>query len=222
VAAVTAHGPIEAAVAEYYSRAFAEHGADHRGVDWSSRESQEARFEVLLDGVDWSRRPSLLDYGCGYGALGGYVDRIGAECRYVGHDIVAGMIETARLANAGRDDRSFTTLAPELAGAAAGGFDEVMASGIFNVRLDARPAAWEAYVWDTVVRLGSLAGRRLAFNMLPPVSAPELARPHLHHADPRGVAERCETLLGGRVTVRENYGLWEFTVVVELDRPGAG
>lgn len=219
---MTGRGPIEAAVAGYYAGAFAEHGADHRGVDWSSTDSQETRFGILLDGVDWSGRPSLLDYGCGYGALGGYLDRIGADCRYVGHDLVGAMIETARLANERRRDRCFTSAQAELDAASAGGFDHVVASGIFNVRLDTPPAVWEAYVWESVVRLGSLAGRRLAFNMLPPVSSAELARPHLHHAEPGAVAARCEGLLGGRVTIREGYGLWEFTVVVEFDRPATG
>lgn len=221
VAPAIARGPIETAVAGYYGRAFAAHGAAHRGVDWSSAESQALRFGILLDGVDWTGRPSLLDYGCGYGALAGHLDRIGADCGYVGHDIVAPMIEAARQANRGRPDRSFTTVEPASDAGVPGAraFDHVVASGIFNVRLDTPPAIWEEYVWEMIGRLGSLAGRRLAFNMLPPVSCPELARPHLHHADPAVVAERCAGLFGGRVSVREDYGLWEFTIVVEFGRP---
>ncbi len=60
---------IESTVAGYYSRALAAPGPTPRGVDWSSRASQELRFATLLDGIDWREVPSVLDYGCGWGAL---------------------------------------------------------------------------------------------------------------------------------------------------------
>lgn len=199
---------IESAVAGYYTRALARHGPTHRGVDWSSRESQELRFDTLLDGTDWRGRPSLLDFGCGCGALAAHLDDRGRDCAYVGYDIAPTMIAAARAAFAGRTDRRFTGDGDGLEPA-----DLVVASGIFNVRLETAPALWERYVEETLARLTRLARRRLAFNMLPPASPPELARPDLHYADPATVVAYCAEL-GREVSLREHYGLWEFTVIL--------
>src|SRR5258707_10030322 len=56
-------------VEQYYTAKLAEHGPRARGVDWSSESSQLLRFEKLLEVCDLSVPFSLIDYGCGYGAL---------------------------------------------------------------------------------------------------------------------------------------------------------
>lgn len=207
------HHSIESTVAGYYSRALAVHGPTHRGVDWSSRDSQELRFATLLDGVDWSGAPSLLDFGCGWGALAAYLDGLGVSCDYTGFDIAPAMVQAAQRSVGERADRRFTSDRAALTQA-----DLVVASGVFNVKLDVPPADWRRYVDETIATLASLARRRLAFNMLPPASSPELARPELHYADPDAVVERCAATLGADgVAVREHYGLWEFTVLVSWD-----
>lgn len=204
-----AHHSIESAVARYYSRALATHGPTHRGVDWSSRKSQELRFATLLDGVDWSDAPSLLDFGCGCGALAGHLDGLGVRCDYTGYDIAPDMVRAARRVVGERADRRFTSDLATLEPA-----DLVVASGIFNVRLDVPADDWQRYVEETITALGGLSRRRLAFNLLPPASSPQLERADLHYADRDAVVALCATTLGADdVAVREHYGLWEFTVV---------
>lgn len=190
---------IEQAVADYYGRTLRAHGPTARGVDWSSQAEQELRFAVLLEVVDWTPAPVLLDYGCGYGALATYLS--GRACSYVGYDISAPMLAAARRAH---PDRRFVE-APEPA-------DYVIASGIFNVKLDTPAPRWEAYVDETIAQMVALARCGLAFNMLPPASPPERARPDLHYAEPDAIAARCAEL--GDVSIRRDYGLWEFTVTV--------
>ena len=200
---------IETAVAGYYSRAIEEHGPTHRGVDWSSRASQELRFATLLDGIDWSDKPSLLDFGCGFGAMAHYIDRLGVQCDYVGYDIAPAMIEAAERSHGHHDDRRFTSDRDELEPA-----DIVIASGIFNVKLEIPRISWAHHAGDTIARLGELARRRLAFNMLPTASAQELERDDLYYANAEAVVRYCRAVIGGEVELREDYGLWEFTVVV--------
>jgi len=210
-----AHHSIETAVAGYYSRALAAHGPTHRGVDWSTRDSQELRFVTLLDGVDWSGAPSLLDFGCGCGALAAYLDGRGVSCDYTGYDIAPAMVQAAQRCVGERADRRFTSDLAALTPA-----DLVVASGIFNVKLDVPHEDWQRYVAETITALGALSRHRLAFNMLPPASSPRLERADLHYADRDAVVELCATTLGADdVAVREHYGLWEFTVVVSW---GAG
>ena len=59
-------------VKAYFDKRIQEHGASPRGSDWNSEASQNIRFEQLLRIVE-SRSFSLLDYGCGYGALADYL-----------------------------------------------------------------------------------------------------------------------------------------------------
>jgi SAM-dependent methyltransferase len=212
VEAAVVHGSIQSAVAGYYDDVLSTHGPTHRGVDWSSRASQEQRFATLLEGIDWSGDPTLLDFGCGCGALAAYLDRLGVSCRYVGFDIAPAMIDAAGAAFGGRADRRFGSDLCALEPA-----DHVIASGIFNVKLDAPRAAWMRYVGETIAMLGSLARRRLAFNMLPSVSASGLRRDNLFYADPCAVARSCAASIGGEISLREDYGLCEFTVVVSFD-----
>jgi len=201
---------IESSVADYYSRALHEHGPTHRGVDWPSRASQELRFATLLHGVDWGAAPTLLDFGCGFGAMAHYIDRLGVDCDYVGYDISPDMIAAAERSRGLHDDRRFTCDRDALKPA-----DVVVASGIFNVKLDIPRSRWAHHVGDTLARLGALTRGRLAFNMLPAASAPELERDDLYYANPDAVVRYCRAVIGGEVSLRRDYGLWEFTVVVE-------
>ena len=67
------HEALRQQARRYYEARLAQHGATPAGVDWNSEASQERRFRELA--YLWSGEPdaSLLDYGCGYGALAAYV-----------------------------------------------------------------------------------------------------------------------------------------------------
>jgi len=76
-------------VESYYTGKFLEFGEAARGVDWKSPEHQQLRFEQLLhvlDGEDLTDA-SLLDYGCGYGALYGVVRSRFPQLNYFGFDL---------------------------------------------------------------------------------------------------------------------------------------
>ena len=56
-----------------YQQAWMEHGPVPRGVGWRDDASQNKRFEVMFEGSQ-ARIHSLLDVGCGYGALVQYLE----------------------------------------------------------------------------------------------------------------------------------------------------
>jgi hypothetical protein len=56
-------------VNNYYTSKLEEHGNSHWGVDWNSVESQEWRFQQLTKLLPLESKLSVIDYGCGYGAL---------------------------------------------------------------------------------------------------------------------------------------------------------
>src|SRR5262245_62839172 len=112
---------------QYYDGKLAEHGATARGVDWNSEESQRLRFRELVRLIEDDPDASVLDYGCGYGALRSYLRERGHRGPYIGFDVSQRMIDAARAANPGGSAR-FVSDRSSLARV-----DYTLASGIFNV-----------------------------------------------------------------------------------------
>src|SRR5262245_32292934 len=99
-------------VGRYYSERLAKFGPTHRGVDWKSADSQELRFSRLaqiFEESDANEERSLIDYGCGYGALLDHLRAAGRRVDYHGFDISESMIEAAKTRHAGTDRSTFTT-----------------------------------------------------------------------------------------------------------------
>src|SRR5262249_54119493 len=91
------HAAILQPINDYFRARLNEHGPTARGADWNSPEAQRLRFAQLLRLCDASRPFSLLDYGCGYGALAEFLMEQGGSFRYIGYDICSAMIRQARL-----------------------------------------------------------------------------------------------------------------------------
>lgn len=119
-------------VRAYYSDAIERFGPAPLGVDWPNQASQYLRFVQLLKICDFGRPFSLNDFGCGYGALLGYLAlrHSDASVTYRGIDLSAQMIAVAKQCWAARPNTTF--VAGYRCGKVA---DYSMASGVFNVRL---------------------------------------------------------------------------------------
>jgi SAM-dependent methyltransferase len=196
-----------AAVERYYSGKLELHGPTPAGVDWNSAGSQALRFDQLLKLCDPATPFSLNDYGCGYGALLTELRRRGWPVEYRGFDLSPLMVEEARRQHGGNG--LFTAREEELAPA-----DYTLASGIFNVRLEASDEDWRRYLEDTLVRLHALSGRGFGFNVLSIHSDPERRRKDLYYADPCDLFEHCRRVYSPRVALLHDYPLYEFTLVV--------
>jgi SAM-dependent methyltransferase len=203
-----------ARVSEYYGDRVREHGETARGVDWNSSESQTLRFEQLLRILPPDPVPShltLLDYGCGYGALADFLDERGSHVRYVGLDVSDEMIDRAR-ARPGVGERSFTTTAAD-----AGPVDYAVASGVLNVKLDTPKDTWSAYALDVLDELDALTTRGFAFNALTSWSDPDRMLDELWYPDPAHLFDHCKRTFSRHVALLHDYGLWEFTILVRKD-----
>lgn len=196
-------------VERYYSGRFAEHGASARGVDWNSTESQELRFEKLLEIVLGTGRISMNDYGCGYGALAEFLTRSGRDVDYTGFDLSSAMLEHAR---ASHPHARFVDNEGGLKRA-----DYTVASGIFNVRLDVAIDAWHEYALETIDRLDASSRRGFAFNMLTSYSDADRIRDDLYYGDPSFFFDYCKTRYARNVALLHDYGLYEFTLLVRKE-----
>ncbi|MGZ4314397.1 MAG: class I SAM-dependent methyltransferase [Gaiellaceae bacterium] len=201
-------GPVE----RYYSAKVAEYGAVPAGADWNSAESQELRFRELLRICQPNGPFSINDIGCGYGALVLVLRAQNQDFVYRGFDISSAMVAQARETLGETDRWSFTDRQDELVPV-----DYSVASGIFNVKLDAKDDDWGRYVSETLDWLDSLSTRGFSFNMLTSYSDPDRMRSDLYYANPGDVFDQCKQRYSRHIALLHDYGLWEFTMLVRKD-----
>jgi SAM-dependent methyltransferase len=197
------------AVGKLYTQGLSEHGVASKAVGWKDEESQLLRFEQLARVLDDEGPVTVNDWGCGYGAMFGFLDRrLGRRLgRYVGYDISAEMIEAARSGIA--DERATFVLGSKVEPA-----DYSFVSGTFNVKFETPEEEWRAWVEDRVRELAAASTRGLAFNLLS--TYVDWQEDHLFYADPRHFFDFCKRELSPRVALLHDYPLYEWTILVRL------
>lgn len=196
-------------VATYYSERLSEYGESARGVDWNGAESQHIRFDQVCKIVDASSHFSIIDLGCGYGAMYEYLATRYEAFEYTGLDISSAMIDAARTRHVGAESVRF-----EVGSEPDGAADFVVASGIFNVRLDHDPSEWKHYIESTLGVMDRCSRRGFSFNCLTSYSDKDKMRDHLYYADPADLFDLCKQRYSRQVALLHDYGLYEFTILV--------
>jgi SAM-dependent methyltransferase len=186
------------------------HGPTGEGVGWKDTQAQRARYAQLLHLFDpHLPRFSVIDYGCGAGALAAYLSEQGYQMDYIGYDMTPTSIEAARAAHGHLSGVRFTTVEEDLQPA-----DYVVGCGLFSMRLNTPDDEWHAYMRQTIERLWSLATRGIVFNSLTSYSDPEHMRPELFYPDPMAVFDWCKRTLSPHVALYHDYDLYDWTMVV--------
>ena len=198
-------------VKSYFDKRIREHGASPRGSDWNSENSQNIRFDQLLNVVE-SQTFSLLDYGCGYGALADYLVTRGFDADYYGYDILESAIETARQAHQGKPKRKFFTEKTQLPVC-----DYTVASGIFNYRGEQSFEEWTDYVLGVLNEFNQLSRHGFSSNFLTKYSDVEKMRADLYYADPLFLFDYCKRNLSQNVALLHDYRLYDFTLLIRKD-----
>lgn len=195
-------------IARLYTDSLLREGATAKGVGWTDPARHTLRFDVLASLLDGEAMPfSVNDLGCGYGALYEYLRGRGFPVdAYLGYDISAAMIEEARARSAG-DNVSYV-----LSSALEHDADYCFASGIFNVRRDCDPDDWLRHVLATLDDLNRHARKGFAFNLLS--TYVEWQAEGLYYGDPSFFFHHCRTHYSRFVTLRHDYPLWEWTIIV--------
>lgn len=190
-----------------------------QALGWRDEVQQQLRFDVIADGLHDIANASVLDLGCGFGDLYRYLAGRAAGLQYVGCDISPDVLQVARerhpqlrfdlrdILDEPYPDRSF---------------DYVVASGIFNHRIEDN----EGYLERTLGAAFRISARAIAANMT--TDQVDYKDDRLHYFSPEQVLRFCRSL-SRRVALRHDYPLFEFTVFVYRDtntmrsaRPGEG
>lgn len=198
-------------VRAYFTRRIAEHGNSPRGVDWNTTDAQELRFAQVMNVVDSDGKFSLVDWGCGYGALYDFLTRAGVAFDYVGFDITHAALEQAKAAHPGVTFVGEEKDVPQC--------DYVVASGVYNVKLDTPTDAWHAMVEDQLAHMFAKAKRGIAATFLTSYSDAPKQRPDLFYADPLELFDFAKRKLSPNVALLHDYGHWDFTLIVRKALP---
>jgi SAM-dependent methyltransferase len=196
-------------VAAYYASKFEAYGSTPKGVDWNGVDSHEQRHRQFLHLLDGSPDASVIDLGCGFGDFLRFLRAAGYQGRFIGYDIAPSMIEKARELHGESDDLQWRIGAEPVESA-----DFAIASGIFNVKGEVPNELWTRYVHQTIDILARAGRRGFAFNVLSMSSDPDRRRPNLYYADPADMLAHCLSRYGRSVALMQDYGLYEFTMVV--------
>ena len=198
-------------VKSYFDKRMREHGASPRGSDWNSETSQNTRFDQLQKVIE-AQSCSLLDYGCGYGALADFLETKGFDVDYYGYDILESAIETARKVHMNKPRRVFFTDKSQLPIC-----DYAIASGIFNFRGEQSFENWTEYVLSVLNEFNQLSQHGFSSNFLTKYSDADKMRSDLYYADPLFLFDYCKRNFSKNVALLHDYRLYDFTLIVRKD-----
>jgi len=199
-------------VKAYFEDKLTTYGATAQGADWNSSLSQEIRFDQLIKIICEVSGFSILDYGCGYGALADYLRLKGFEYTlYVGYDILEPMIQTARQLHEGMEQVTFTSDFEQVPAV-----DYAVASGVFNIRFNASYEEWTEYTLTCLEKLNTLTSKGFSANFLTKYSDKDRMeeRPDLYFADPCFLFDYCKRHFSKNVALLHDYNLYDFTILV--------
>jgi len=186
-----------------YSERLAALGPVPEALGWT-RGRHTLRYRMLLE--PWGL-PSgeLLDFGCGFGDMYAYCRDHFPGLRYHGFDLNPDLVAAGRARYPGADLVAGDALKAGLSGQ----FDLIVASGVFNFLLSDNWSFIEA-VFDLFARHARVG---FAANFLS--DRVDYRLDHTYHADPVKIVELAYRY-SNRVTLRNDYMPFEFTVYVDL------
>lgn len=177
-----------------YEKLFKKYGESLEALHWSSRETQEIRFDHLSRIGDLSGC-SVLDVGCGLGDLHEFLIQKGLSVRVTGYDLIEELIQCCRM----RFPDSVYEVRNILDQPPSESFDYVLASGLFAF---GNQAFFEAMVKQCF----ALCRRGFGFNV-------HLASDPLFWSKPSQVVmDYCRTLKPHDICLIDGYMHHDYTV----------
>lgn len=193
----------------HYERRIEPCRASYDVLDWGTRESQLARFRVLLDVLQRdpvpSETPSLLDVGCGLTDLCSFLEQCRFPIAYTGVDLTPGILAEARRRHPGR--RLIQADVFEGGPFRVDEFDVTYCSGVFNLQLGNN----DAFARRGLECLARYASCRAVANFLHIRTRDQ--HEHCHYFDPDELMAHAATL-AQRVKLIEDYLRNDFTIVM--------
>jgi len=194
---------------EWYRQARERHGTSAGALGYLKPNRQRVCFEALCADVLARPDSSVLDVGCGYGDLHGFLTGRGWRGRYTGVDVVEQNLEIARERCPGAEFRllDITGDAPP-----AERWDFVIAVGVFHMRLT--EGDHRAQIACALERMHALSRNAVAVNFMS--SYVDYRSPEARYTEPEWAFAQAKKL-SRRVQLRHDFMPYEFALIVYRD-----
>lgn len=176
---------------EHYKELLNQFGDSAESAQYSSRESQERRFEILSQIADLNGS-NIIDFGCGTGHLATYLKAKGTVFNYTGVDVVEEFFDIARKKN---PDSRFGLLGDF----EREKFDYVFISGVFNNKRAGNRRFYE----ESIRKLFGMCTKGIAFNLMS--TYVDYQDEGLFYESPERVFRFIKNELTPFVTLRHDY-----------------
>lgn len=196
---------------DHYRRSFGQFGTTSQGVDWgASEENHLLRLSRLANvmGQPRDKPVSVLDVGCGFGALRQMLDAQGRSVDFTGIDLVDEMVDAA----SERWPADRWVCADFLGWEPGRTFDFVIANGVLTQKLTVSHDEMDQYCTAIIRKMLSCADVAISFNVM--TKHANYYADNLYYRDPGEMLDWCIKEFSPRVALDHSYGLYEFTVYV--------
>lgn len=203
-------------IVTFYSNQLSKFGDSPQGVGWKDEKAQFVRFEQLVKVIGNRNGFTINDLGCGTGKLYQYLRAAGySPARYLGYDMLEAMLGAAAqlLSDAAEVTLKKIASAEEMEIA-----DYTVASGIFNVKYEAREYEWLNYVLSTIHQMNEKSRLGFSLNLLTKYSDREFMQSYLYYADPLFFFDYCKRNFAKNVALLHDYDQYDFTIIVRKDQ----
>jgi len=192
---------------KFYDNRVNNYGFSAATVGWKSYEQQRLRFDVLTLALDLKNK-SILDIGCGLGDLANYLEASKINFKeYSGIDVSDNMLMMAKQ-NVLPQLPVFFFNMNILKDPISTEYDFAIMSGLLNLKQSDLPPLVLLDIFLSKTR--AIVKQGLAFNLL--TDKVDYIQPHHVHFNPKEVRSVTEKYFN-QVSIHENYGLYEFTVI---------
>jgi len=200
------------ALKEHYKKLLTLHGYSPKSLQWSCKDTQHKRFELLTQISP--TLTSVLDVGCGFGDLFSYLkEKKKISGNYIGIDFVESFIKAATSIHGDSPNASFLVCDIEKDPYPTR-CDFALLSGVFNNKRQDN----EIFMFKTLEKMFRAVKKGIAFNAL--THYVDYFDKELFYSDPLKVFDFCKRNLSRKMTLKNDYLLkkdsipYEYTVYI--------
>tara|TARA_B100000686_G_scaffold140691_1_gene148282 strand:- start:1164 stop:1790 length:627 start_codon:yes stop_codon:yes gene_type:complete len=199
-------------IVAFYEGCFDKHGDSPKGHDWPVLADLISRYEVMLGVIQENcQNPTLLDFGCGTAMFYEHIQetRKNLGIKYNGLDLGPKFIEMARRKHPHIDFYCFDVLkSPERLKS----YDYMVFNGVFTEKIDLTFEEMFSYFRRILKVIFPKILVGFAFNVM--AKHVEWEKENLFHLPLDMLAEFLVRDLTRNFVIRNDYGLYEYTVYV--------
>ena len=184
---------------KHYNNLFLTHKNSHNTAQQSSRKTQEKRMSILIKDLEFKKKSTVLDFGCGTGHLYNVLSKNGFKGKYLGIDISDKIIEFSNKKFRNNKNVNFLNLDILNSKKFIGKYDYILVNGTFN---NLAKNNWD-FMKDCLKILFKKTKVMLAFNNLSYYV--DYFDKGLYYVRPEEVFKFCKLNLSDAVSIRNDY-----------------